>query len=128
MHNSKEPTPDTHRANICTITYNCLQLFCNCSFRLTTTGNNAFSNSARNQDNLHIFHHIPHQLILQYTRLYTSVNLCFISLSCVTELHLEVGKGCVEISLLLAAVYLIGGGGGLNGGGRSIRCFIICFL
>lgn len=34
------------------------------------------------------------------------------------ELHLELGKSCV--SFRLAAVYLTGGGGGLNGGGRSI--------
>lgn len=36
------------------------------------------------------------------------------------ELHLEVGKVCNEASLHLAAVYLTGTGGGLNGGGRSI--------
>lgn len=37
-----------------------------------------------------------------------------------SELHLDVGNRCVEISLCLAAVYLTGGGGGLNGGGKSI--------
>lgn len=38
----------------------------------------------------------------------------------VSELHLEVRKGGAETSWCLAAVYLTGGGGGLNGGGRAI--------
>lgn len=42
------------------------------------------------------------------------------SLGPAIELHLEVGKDCVGASLCLAAVYLTGGGGGLNGGGISI--------
>lgn len=41
-------------------------------------------------------------------------------ISSVTELHLEMGNDFAEISLCLAVVYLTGGGGGLNGGGRSI--------
>lgn len=41
-------------------------------------------------------------------------------ISSVIELHLAMGKEFAEISMRLAVVYLIGGGGGLNGGGRSI--------
>lgn len=37
-----------------------------------------------------------------------------------TESHLETGKFCADVSCCLTATYLTGGGGGLNGGGRSI--------